>query len=49
MHNHSVTWLDTGTSVKNGGVKLLFKGPKPALMVICCNHQSVFYMSVKFV
>ena len=47
MHNHSFTWLGTGTSIENGGVKLvLWAQTSPCSD--SCNHESVFNMSVKY-
>jgi len=33
IHDRSFTWLDKGTSIKSGGVKLAF-GPKPFILLI---------------
>lgn len=44
-NDHSLSWLDTGTSIKGGGVKLKFCGPnKLSLLEKRCSHANVFHV-----
>jgi hypothetical protein len=44
MHDGSLSWLGTGTSIKSGGVKQCFS----ALISPLSDHASVFHMSLKY-
>jgi hypothetical protein len=43
-HDHSLSWLCTGTCIKVAGGKLLFLCPRPPLLVKWCGQASAFNM-----
>jgi len=43
IHDRSLSWLGTGTSIKVAGLNK-FDEPKPALFVKWCGHASALHM-----
>jgi hypothetical protein len=47
IHDHSLSWIGTVTSIKSGGVELVYWPTHPLLVKKIFGHASAFHMRIK--